>query len=107
MCIFCQIASGEIPADEVYRDDRAMAFRDLDPKAPTHILVIPTEHVPSLSQADDALAGHLLTVAARIGEAVDGDGYRVVANVGPDGGQTVDHLHLHVLGGRRMTWPPG
>jgi histidine triad (HIT) family protein len=107
MCIFCAIASGEVEADEVYRDDRVVAFRDLDPKAPTHILVIPTQHVPSLSRADEALAGHLLAVAARIGESVDGQGYRVVTNVGPNGGQTVDHLHLHVLGGRQMTWPPG
>jgi histidine triad (HIT) family protein len=108
MCIFCKIAAGEIPADIVYRDDEAVAFRDLDPKAPTHILVIPVRHVASIAEVEPALAGHLVTVAARVArENVSGDGYRVVANVGPDGGQSVDHLHLHVLGGRPMTWPPG
>jgi len=108
MCIFCKIAAGEIPADAVYRDEKAMAFRDIDPKAPTHILVIPTRHVASVAEVDDALAGHLMTVAARVArdEGLD-NGYRVVTNVGADGGQTVDHLHLHVLGGRPLTWPPG
>lgn len=108
MCIFCKIAAGEIPADIVYRDEQAVAFRDIDPKAPTHILVIPTQHVTSVADVDDATAGHLMTVAAKVAkDNVQGDGYRVVTNVGPDGGQTVDHLHLHVLGGRPMTWPPG
>lgn len=108
MCIFCRIAAGDIPADIVYRDEQAMAFRDVDPKAPTHILVIPIQHVASVADVDDATAGHLMEVAAKVArEQVNGNGYRVVTNVGPDGGQTVDHLHLHILGGRKMAWPPG
>jgi len=109
-CLFCKIVKGEIPADIVARTETAIAFRDINPKAPTHVLVIPKKHVVSLNEADDSidLAG-LLRLAREVAkqEGVGDSGYRVVVNTGDDGGQTVDHLHLHVLGGRRMTWPPG
>ncbi|MEJ2078109.1 MAG: histidine triad nucleotide-binding protein [Acidobacteriota bacterium] len=112
MTIFKKIIDGEIPADIVYQDDRCVAFRDIDPQAPTHILVVPRKEIPSLVSADpedDRLLGHLLLKAAEVArsEGLDENGYRVVVNVGRDGGQAVDHLHLHVLGGRRMLWPPG
>lgn len=110
-CVFCGIANGEIEARVVAEGPEWLAFRDLQPKAPTHVLVIPRRHVASVDALSDEnldLAGVLLaacrTVAA--GEELDG-GYRVVTNVGEDGGQSVPHLHLHVLGGRRMGWPPG
>lgn len=111
-CIFCKIARREIPATEEYRDDDVVAFRDLTPQAPHHVLVIPTVHAEHLSdfvaQGQGAIAERLLTVAARLGKRLGGErGYRVVANEGPDGGQTVFHLHLHVLAGRRFAWPPG
>ncbi|HEY3964622.1 MAG TPA: histidine triad nucleotide-binding protein [Planctomycetaceae bacterium] len=109
--IFRRIIDKEIPAQIVYEDDQCLAFRDVKPQAPVHVLVIPKQEIPSLAQAadDDApLLGHLLsavrTVAKQLGLA---QGYRVVINCGPDGGQTVDHLHLHVLGGRPLEWPPG
>jgi histidine triad (HIT) family protein len=109
--IFKRIIDKEIPAQIVYEDDRCLAFRDVNPQAPVHVLVIPKHEIPSLAQSADedaALLGHLLsavrTVAKQLGLA---NGYRVVINCGPDGGQTVDHLHLHVLGGRRLVWPPG
>lgn len=109
--IFGQIAAGEIPADIVYEDDLAVAFRDINPQAPTHLLVIPREPLASLADAGEsnrALLGHLLGVCARVAEMEGlGTGYRVVTNIGRDGGQTVDHLHFHVLGGRRFSWPPG
>jgi histidine triad (HIT) family protein len=112
-CLFCKIASGAIPAKKVFEDDQALAFRDISPQAPVHILVIPRKHVASLAAlgpADEgqALLGHLFSLANQIArqENLDG-GYRVVVNTGPDGGQTVDHLHLHLLGGRAMHWPPG
>ena len=109
-CIFCKIATGEIPAAVVKRGDGMLAFRDLNPQAPTHVLVIPTTHVGSLNDATDAtLLGDLMAfsrdVAKELGVATKG--YRVVVNTNPDGGQTVFHLHLHVLGGRSMRWPPG
>ena len=109
-CIFCKIAAGEIPAAIVKRDGRFVAFKDINPQAPTHVLVIPTQHVASLNQAKDAaLLGELLgfarDLAAELGIAERG--YRVVLNTNPDGGQTVFHLHVHLLGGRAMTWPPG
>ena len=110
MTIFKKIIDGEIPADIVYQDDRCVAFRDIDPQAPTHILVVPRKEIPSLVSADpEDLLGHLLLKAAEVArsEGLDENGYRVVVNVGRDGGQAVDHLHLHVLGGRRMLWPPG
>ncbi len=111
-CIFCKIVAGEIPAGRVYEDDRAVAFKDINPQAPTHALVIPREHVASLNDADEsheALLGHLLLVAARVArqEGHAEGGYRTVINTGPDAGQTVFHVHVHVLGGRRLTWPPG
>jgi histidine triad (HIT) family protein len=109
-CVFCKIAGGEIAATVVKRGDGLLAFRDLNPQAPTHLLVIPIDHVASLNDArDPALLGRLLAFARDLArEAGLADrGYRVVLNTNPDGGQTVFHLHLHVLGGRPMTWPPG
>ncbi len=109
-CLFCRIVKGEIPADIVARTDDAIAFRDISPKAPTHLLVIPKEHVASLDEVGDAMdLAALMRLAREVAkkEGIGGSGYRVVINTGDDGGQTVDHLHLHVLGGRRMTWPPG
>ncbi len=109
--IFSKIIRREIPADIVYEDNLAIAFRDVNPQAPTHILVIPKEPIPRLSDADSpnhALMGHLLLTAKRVAEQVGlENGYRVVINTGPDGGQSVEHLHLHILGGRQMQWPPG
>lgn len=112
-CIFCKIAAGQIPAKKLYEDEQAVAFADIDPKAPVHILVIPKQHIASLaevgaSEREKTLMGHLLGVANELArEQGLGKGYRVVINVGPDGGQAVDHLHVHLLGGRAMTWPPG
>ncbi|MBI3946399.1 MAG: histidine triad nucleotide-binding protein [Armatimonadetes bacterium] len=111
-CIFCRIAAGEAPADVVYQDDRAVALRDRHPRAPVHILVIPRRHIANLLallDEDEALVGHLLGVANRVARdaGVAESGFRVVANVNRDAGQSVDHLHFHVLGGRPMGWPPG
>ncbi len=110
-CIFCKIGAGEIPAKEAFRDDRVVAIEDITPQAPMHLLVMPLAHhrnVGALADAEDgALLAHLVAVASRLGRERGGDGYRLVINTGPDGGQTVDHLHVHVLGGRRMSWPPG
>ena len=107
--LFERIISGEIPSDQVYEDEYCVAFRDIAPQAPTHVLVVPRKPVPSLNGELDAfLAGHLLMVARKVAEQEGlNSGYRVVINCGPDGGQTVDHLHVHVLGGRALTWPPG
>ncbi len=110
--VFGKILSGELPADIVYEDEHCLAFRDIHPQAPVHVLVIPRKPLRSLDDAGNAdrdLLGHLLLAAARIArqEGIDADGYRVVTNIGPEGGQTVDHLHLHILGGRPMGWPPG
>jgi len=109
--IFGKIIRKEIPADIVYEDDLALAFKDMNPQAPVHILVIPKEPIPKLAEADDqhqALMGHLLLTVKRVAEQVGlTNGYRVAINNGPDGGQTVYHLHLHILGGRQMKWPPG
>jgi histidine triad (HIT) family protein len=110
-CLFCRIAAGEIPADIVRRDDEFVAFRDISPTAPTHILVVPVQHYTDageLAQADEALAGRLLRTAAQVA-AADGIGadHRVVLNTGPGGGQSVFHVHAHVIGGRQMGWPPG
>ncbi len=109
--IFSKIIRREIPADIVYEDDLALAFRDISPQAPVHILVIPKKTLPQLANAesdDHALMGHLLLTVKRVAkqEGLE-NGYRVVINNGSDGGQTVDHLHLHILGGRQMQWPPG
>ena len=110
-CLFCKIARKEIPADEVLRDEHVVAFRDLNPQAPSHVLVIPTEHAAHLSefaaQGDDVRAGRLLAAAAEIGTRFGAGGYRVVINEGHDAGQSVHHLHAHVLSGRRLSWPPG
>ena len=110
-CIFCKIIEGTIPAKAVYQDEVAFAFTDLNPQAPTHLLIVPREHIASLNDAGlekRELLGHLLWIAADIAEKRGmGKGYRVVVNTGDDGGQTVEHLHLHLLGGRSMTWPPG
>lgn len=110
-CIFCKIAAGEIPSTPVYQDEQVYAFADLHPQAPVHVLIVPREHLASLDDGDAsqrALLGHLLGTAAEIAKMSGlGKGYRVVVNTGPEGGQTVDHLHLHLLGGRAMSWPPG
>jgi histidine triad (HIT) family protein len=111
-CIFCKIVAGSIPAAKVFEDERALAFRDINPQAPTHALVIPRSHVVSLSEAgegDESLLGHLLRVAARVAreEGHAEGGYRTVINTGPDAGQTVFHIHVHVLAGRTLAWPPG
>ncbi len=111
-CLFCSIAAGDIPATLVHQDDVVVAFRDINPQAPTHILVIPREHIASaaeLTAAQDPLWARLLHVSQQlaVSEDIDQTGYRIVTNVGRDGGQTVNHLHLHLLGGRAMTWPPG
>ena len=110
--LFSKIAAGEIPADIIYEDELAVAFRDIDPKAPAHILVIPRQPITSLASADpadQALLGHCLQVCAKVAkqEGVEESGYRVVTNIGKDGGQSVFHLHFHVLGGRTLNWPPG
>ncbi|HNV74335.1 MAG: histidine triad nucleotide-binding protein [Gemmatimonadetes bacterium] len=109
-CLFCRIVSGEIPAGRVAENAHCIAFRDISPKAPTHILVIPRAHVPSLNQVESAsLAGELLLMAAAVAraEGIAESGYRVILNTNADGGQTVYHLHAHVMGGRAMDWPPG
>ena len=109
-CIFCRIAGGSMPAALVASNEHAVAFRDVHPQAPSHLLVIPRRHVASLAEATDAAElGALLLLAAEVARTAGlaDTGYRVVANTGHDGGQTVHHLHLHVLGGRAMHWPPG
>ena len=109
-CLFCRIVAGEIPATIVKRSEEAVAFRDIDPRAPAHVLVIPTRHVAAVRNADDdAMLGRLLRFAAGVASelGLDGGGYRIVTNTGKDAGQSVDHLHFHVLGGRKMSWPPG
>jgi histidine triad (HIT) family protein len=112
-CLFCKVASGDIPATIVKRTDEAVAFRDIKPVAPTHVLVIPTRHIPAVRDAataeDRALLGRLLAFSAEVASdlRLDQRGYRIVTNTGPDAGQSVDHLHLHVLGGRHLGWPPG
>lgn len=111
-CLFCRIIAGEIPAALVQRDDRSVVISDINPQAPTHLLVIPLEHIESLddaSQKDEALLGHLLRVAAKVANAAGlaEGGYRTVINNGAGAGQSVFHLHVHVLGGRVMNWPPG
>ena len=110
-CLFCKIVAGEIPAEIVLDTEQALAFRDIDPKAPTHILVIPKAHydnITELTRANSSLAGQLLeTVTQVIQQEALIHGYRLVANTGPDAGQSVDHVHFHILGGRELTWPPG
>lgn len=111
-CLFCRILAGEIPADKVYEDEQVFAFRDINPQAPTHILVIPRRHIASLTDLepdDSALMGHLLQTGARIArdEGLGEQGFRSVVNTGEHGGQSVFHIHLHILGGRQLDWPPG
>ena len=111
-CLFCRISAGEVPATRVHEDDLVLAIRDVSPQAPVHVLLMPREHVVSareLGEADGAMLGRLFEVAARIAadEGVADDGYRLVTNVGREAGQSVSHLHFHLLGGRRMAWPPG
>jgi len=111
-CLFCKIIAGEIPASKVYEDDRLIAFNDINPQAPMHVLVVPKRHVATLNDlaaADDELVGSMLRTAASIAKerGFDGSGYRTVFNCNAQAGQTVFHIHLHLLGGRSMTWPPG
>jgi len=109
--IFKKIIDKEIPADIIFEDDLCLAFRDVNPQAPTHVLVIPKQEIPSvadLADSDSALAGHLLLVARDVAKQLELDGgFRLVINNGPEAGQTVDHLHIHILGGRSLVWPPG
>ena len=110
-CLFCKIVDGSIPSTPVYQDELCYAFADINPQAPVHLLIVPRQHIASLADTDGdsrPLLGHLLGVAAEIAQAKGlQKGYRVVVNAGPDGGQSVDHLHLHLLGGRALAWPPG
>jgi histidine triad (HIT) family protein len=110
-CLFCKLVAGEIPSDRVHEDDEVVAFRDINPQAPTHVLAIPRRHIAdarALTEGDGPLLGRLFAVLRDIAEHEGLDtGYRIVTNVGPDAGQTVFHLHLHLLGGRPMSWPPG
>ena len=110
-CIFCKIASGEIPSNKAYEDDQIVAFYDLDPQAPTHILLIPKQHIASAAEITPencGIVGHIYAVAAKLAKELGLDnGFRIVNNCGEDGGQTVHHIHFHLLGGRSMAWPPG
>ncbi len=110
-CIFCRIANGAVPAEKIFEDEITLAFSDREPQAPVHLLVIPKRHITSLADAspeDEATLGRMLVVASRIAEQQGlTDGYRSVINTGQGGGQTVPHIHLHVLGGRPLKWPPG
>lgn len=111
-CLFCSIASGDIPADIVHSDDSLIAFRDINPQAPVHVLVIPRTHhanAADLAASDPALAGRLLEAAALVAEreGVAASGYRIVTNTGEEAGQSVAHVHFHILGGRGLSWPPG
>ncbi|MDR0910026.1 MAG: histidine triad nucleotide-binding protein [Spirochaetaceae bacterium] len=108
-CIFCKIAAGEIPANFIYQDDEVVAFKDTNPQAPVHILIIPKKHVANILEADEALLGTLFGKVKKIAasQGLSEKGFRTVVNTGDDGGQTVHHLHLHLLGGRFMQWPPG
>jgi histidine triad (HIT) family protein len=111
-CLFCKIAAGKIPATILHEDPHLVSFRDINPKAPTHVLVVPRKHVPAidaLRPEDAELVGRMVLEAARLAaeQNLTGTGYRLVFNTGEWAGQTVDHIHLHVLGGRRLGWPPG
>lgn len=109
-CVFCEIVAGRIPSDKVYEDEQCVVFHDISPAAPVHLLVVPKKHIESLMQAEDAAClGHLLIVARQqaVAKGISETGFRVVVNTGEQGGQTVPHLHVHVLGGRNMQWPPG
>jgi histidine triad (HIT) family protein len=109
-CLFCRIAAGEIPADRVFEDDSVIVFRDINPKAPTHVLAIPRRHLASagdLTDADGDLLAALFSALRRVAQETGLSGYRILTNVGAESGQSVFHLHFHLLGGRSMTWPPG
>ena len=110
-CLFCKIIDGSIPAKKAFEDGRVLAFHDIDPKAPTHVLIIPKEHIAGLKEArpeDAEIIGYCQLVAAKIAREQNlEDGYRTVLNVGPGAGQSVFHLHVHLLGGRKLAWPPG
>ena len=111
-CLFCRMITGEVPVDFLHQDETCVVISDINPQSPTHVLVIPREHMESLNEAshrDEALLGHLLRVGARVAndQGHAEDGYRTVINSGTGAGQSVFHLHVHVLGGRPMTWPPG
>src|SRR5271156_2587733 len=110
-CLFCKIVAGEIPSKKIFEDELAYAFRDINPQAPTHVLIVPRKHIASLAETgaeDQVMLGYLHLVAARIASNEGlAEGFRTVINTGNDGGQTVDHLHVHLLGGRPMSWPPG
>lgn len=110
-CLFCKIIGGEIPSNKVYEDDTVFAFRDIDPQAPVHILIVPKEHIASakdINEGNSAVVAHIFEVAAKIAktEGLD-DGFRIVNNCGDSAGQTVKHLHFHLMGGREFTWPAG
>lgn len=111
-CIFCKIISGEIPSQTLYQDDLATAFRDLHPVAPTHVLIVPNKHIASVNEVtpeDETLLGHLYSVAKQVAaeEAIQEQGYRLIVNTGPHAGQEIFHLHLHLIGGKRMRFPMG
>ena len=109
-CLFCKIIAGEIPSSKVYEDDTCFAFNDIDPQAPTHFLVIPKEHIQSVSQIsgeNSAVVAHIFEVIAKLAKEKGMESYRVVSNIGDQAGQSVHHLHFHVLSGSDMTWPPG
>lgn len=111
-CIFCKIINGEIPSKKIYEDDKVLSFYDISPEAPTHFLVIPKEHIESANHINEEncnIISHIFLVINRISKElnIDEKGYRIVNNCGNDGGQTVQHMHFHVLGGRELKWPPG
>jgi histidine triad (HIT) family protein len=111
-CVFCRIASGEVAARLAYQDDTVVAFHDANPQAPSHLLIIPRKHIASvcdISDGDEPLVGHIVRIAAQLAteQGLAGRGFRLVANCGPEAGQSVDHMHFHLLGGRPMRWPPG
>lgn len=108
-CLFCRIAAGEIPSKKVYEDDKVLAFYDIEPQAPVHVLVIPKAHFDSILDADDETVGYMRGIAAMLAKqlGIDESGFRLVVNTGKDGQQSVKHLHMHILGGRSMQWPPG
>lgn len=111
-CIFCKIITGDIPSKKIYEDDKVFAFEDINPEAPVHVLIVPKIHIASineLSEKHESLIGHIFIVSKKIANEynIEDNGYRVVTNCGKDGGQTVDHIHFHLLGGRNLKWPPG
>ncbi|SHH65614.1 histidine triad nucleotide-binding protein [Sporanaerobacter acetigenes] len=111
-CIFCKIAHGEIPTDKIYEDDKVIVFNDINPQSPVHFLVIPKEHISSIKEIDEnnvSIISHIVLIIKKIAKekGLDEKGYRIINNCGEYGGQTVEHLHFHVLGGRQLLWPPG